>query len=148
MDKCPKKCVDYNIKCDAKCGVRCDANYGSNRDERVPTGSPELFLTDTCLPRTNFPYNIYNAMVVEADPYYKRDINNPYLSAYEFLINPNLCPSGINPRLKARWGWMPFPNGYGQGIHIGKYNCYACQDPDPEGFSPFQKSNNLYLKQC
>ena len=89
---------------------------------------------------THFPHNIYGADIVHPLPYFTRDILNPE-THFEHINN--VVYREPHSRIKARWGWGHFPNGYGYGNFNTHWNCPTECDPDPKGYVSKNTQNTI-----
>ena len=98
----------------------------------------------------NYPYDIYKYDLAVAPAYFRRDIANCSNNLQHFVagdykqVLPNGSQSNFNlhplNKVYSTFGWGQFTNGYGQGIHPGKFNCQSnlC-NPDPIQYASTMK---------
>lgn len=76
-----------------------------------------------------FPYNLYTAKTTLPSPYYRYEPRGPGT----FLVPPGTDVNPYGP--PSQFGWMYYPNGYGEGNLIG-HTCDCACGSIPSGYGP------------
>lgn len=139
-------------------GVEGNTLAGTTSGRLETMTCPSGFSSSNCPNATNYPYDIYSAKLVAAPAYYRRDIVSPNTNIRVFVagkydqyttkdgeyVNTN-TQFDLHPisSVYSTFGWGQFPNGYGHGIHPGKFNSPSelC-DPEPLRYSTNISSYN------
>lgn len=122
----------------------------SLRDQRSSASCPSGFYSADVQAATNYPYDIYSAKLVAAPAYYRRDIADPNMNLRVFIngvYDQYESSEGVYSNtgtqfdlhpiqsVYSTFGWGHYPNGYGQGIHPGKFNSYPICSTEPIAYA-------------